>query len=194
MAETKTDKIEREYTIPLRREWHKVPRYKRANKAVKAIKEFLAQHLKIRDRDLRKIRLDKYINEEVWHKGIKNPPAKIKVKVVKEGEIVRAELFDMPEKLKFKKAREEKVEKKAEEIKTKHVHAHGEEQGERQEVIHKHDENKEGGEEKKIEEKEKKAAVVEAGNVMEKQFAQKEKHKTKQSKQPKHQFRKALQK
>jgi large subunit ribosomal protein L31e len=78
--ETKpTEKIEREYTIPLRHRWKIVPTYKRANKAVKAIKEFLVRHMKIRDRDLDKIKVDKYLNEAIWARGIKHPPSKIKV-------------------------------------------------------------------------------------------------------------------
>ena len=45
MAEKKNpaEKTEKEYIIPLRRKWVKVPRYKRANKAVKIIK---TMHLK----------------------------------------------------------------------------------------------------------------------------------------------------
>ena len=90
--EKNDNKIEREYIIPLRREWSKVPRYKKANRAIKAIKKFLARHMKIRDRDLDKIKIDKYLNEEIWFRGIRKPPHKIKVKAVKDGEIVRVEL------------------------------------------------------------------------------------------------------
>ena len=119
MAEIKTEtKLEREYIIPLREQWKRVPRYKKANKAIKAIKEFLVKHMKIRDRDLRKIKIDKYLNEEIWFRGIKKPPARIKVKAIKDlgsGEF-KVELVRMPEKLKFKKLREEKIEQKAAEI------------------------------------------------------------------------------
>src|SRR3989344_7463593 len=55
--------VERVYTIPLRRNFEKVPRYKKANKAIKTIKEFLVRHMKIYDRDLKNIRLDKTVNE-----------------------------------------------------------------------------------------------------------------------------------
>jgi len=106
MAETKSDKIEREYIIPLRHRWKIVPRYQRTNKAVKAVKEFLVRHMKIRDRDLDKIKIDKYLNETLWHRGIKNPPAKIKVLAIKEGDIVRVKAVDMPQNIKFKKLRE----------------------------------------------------------------------------------------
>ena len=65
MAEIKTEKLEREYIIPLRREINKVPRYRKTEKAIKAIKKFLARHMKIRDRDLNKIKIDRYLNEEM---------------------------------------------------------------------------------------------------------------------------------
>ena len=39
--------LERTYIIPLRREWLKVPEYKRTNKAVKAIRQFIVRHMKI---------------------------------------------------------------------------------------------------------------------------------------------------
>jgi len=108
MTESKIEKIEREYIIPLRDRIRSVPRYKRTPKAVKTVKEFLAKHMGIRDRDLKKIRLDKYLNEALWYRGIKNPIHKIKVKAVKEGDIVRAYAVDLPSNLNFKKIREEK--------------------------------------------------------------------------------------
>ncbi|MBD3304315.1 50S ribosomal protein L31 [Candidatus Woesearchaeota archaeon] len=82
-------KTERTYTIPLRKEWLKAPRYRRAKKAATAIKEFLIKHMKSED-----VRLGKHLNEELWKHGIKNPPGKIKVNVQKdEKEVVRAEIF-----------------------------------------------------------------------------------------------------
>jgi large subunit ribosomal protein L31e len=175
MAETKTDKIEREYTIPLRHRWSIVPRYKRTNKAVKAVKEFLVRHMKIRDRDLNKIKLDRYLNEALWHRGIKNPPARIKVLAVKEGEIVRVSAVELPKNIKFKKLREERTEsnaKKAAEKKKEEKKAEEAEKPATEEV------KKEIGE-KKEEEKEDKAAVVEAGKELQELEAKKAKHTTK---------------
>ncbi len=189
-TEIKTEKIEKEYVIPLRKKTRVVPRYKRANKAIKTIKEFLVRHMKIRDRDLKKVKLDKYLNEAVWFKGIKKPPIRIKVKAVKEGDIVRVELSDMPEKLKFKKLREEKRERKAKEIfeKKKSMMAKA------KESMQKPKEEKQTQEEK-VEEKEKKSAVVEAGKEIEKAAAKQTKHATKTAgkmTQQKHRVRKAL--
>src|SRR3990167_10671469 len=102
MAEKKieTKKTEREYVIPLREKCRPVARYKKTNKAVKTIKEFLVRHMKIYDRDLKKIKIDRHLNEFLWFRGIRKPPYKVKVKAIKEGEIVRVELFEIPDKLK----------------------------------------------------------------------------------------------
>ena len=165
MAETKTNEFEREYTIPLRKEWGKVPRYKRAKKAGKAVKEFLARHMKVYDRDLDKIKIDRYVNEELWFRGIKKPPVRIKVKVRKDSKgIVHVELADMPEKLKYKKAKEERREKKADEVKTKHAHVQGESH-----EGHGHDIPERETEEKK-------EATIEGMEKLEKETAKKMKH------------------
>jgi len=185
-------KIEREYIIPLRRRFQHVPRYKKTPKAVKTIKEFLVKHMKVYDRDLKKIKIDKYLNEALWFRGIKNPPHKIKVKAIKEGEIVRVELVDFSDKLKFKKLRHGKIEKKAEEgiQKKKSLIQKAKEGLKPAEKFE--DKDKDGVDDKK-EIKEKQEAVKEAGAKLEKQMAKKAKHSTggkaKQKTQP---VRKAL--
>ena len=57
--------LEREYIVPLRKGWLKVPKYKRANKSMKTLKEFIAKHMKVYDRDLRKIKVDQILNNEM---------------------------------------------------------------------------------------------------------------------------------
>ena len=80
--------LERVYNVPLRKEWLKVPKYKRAKKAVKALKEFIQKHMKSED-----VRIGKHANLEVWKHGIKNPPHHIKVKAVKDNkDVVRVEI------------------------------------------------------------------------------------------------------
>ncbi|MDP2673112.1 MAG: 50S ribosomal protein L31e [Nanoarchaeota archaeon] len=185
----KQNTAEKEYVIPLREKVRAVPRYKKTNKAVRTIKEFLARHMKVYDGDLNKIKIDKYLNEYLWVRGIRKPPYKVKVKVRKEGEIVRVELAELPEKLKFKKAREEKREQKgAETAKKKKEEKKAEEgspestRGEKsEEEIKKgesEDKNKDGVDDKK-EIEEKKLAVAEAGAKFEKAEAKKLKHTTK---------------
>lgn len=151
MAEEKSDiALEREYNIPLRIRCAKVPRYKRANKAIKTIKEFLARHMRVEDRDLRKVKIDKFLNHEIWFRGIRHPPAKIKVKAkkLKNGDVY-AELAEIPEKIKYDVERE----KKKLEAETK-----AEKGGEK-----KAEEKEEENPEEKKEAEEKKESVVEAG-------------------------------
>ena len=82
------EKITRTYTVPLRRGFNETPRYKRTNKAVRVLREFLVKHMKSEN-----IRLGDKLNELIWTKGIKNPPPRVKITVTKDKEgIVRAEL------------------------------------------------------------------------------------------------------
>ncbi len=84
--------LERVYNVPLRREFLKVPRWRRTEKAVKALKEFIAKHMKSED-----VRLGRYANKLLWQKGIKNPPHHIKVNAIKDNEgVVRVELSELP--------------------------------------------------------------------------------------------------
>ena len=126
--------LEREYIVPLRRGWLKVPKYKRANKAVKTLKEFIVRHMKIYDRDLRKVKIDEILNNEIRFRGMNKPLRKIKVIAKKyDNGIVKVELINVPNHVKFARLREEKKlaklekktkseekkEEKAEEIKPK---------------------------------------------------------------------------
>jgi large subunit ribosomal protein L31e len=110
--EHKHDKLEREYVIPLRKEWLKVPMYRRSRRAVDAIRKFLAKHMKVENRDVNKVKLDVYFNNEIWFRGRTNPPAKVKVKAIKENGIVRVEFAEVPEYVKFLKGKHEKVQKR----------------------------------------------------------------------------------
>lgn len=82
-------KIERTYNIPLRTSFRNVPEYKRAKKAVNAVKRFIEQHMKSD-----KIKLGNNLNKKLWQNGIKNPPHHVKVTALKEDDgLVRVELF-----------------------------------------------------------------------------------------------------
>src|SRR3989304_10170013 len=102
---------EREYVIPLRKAFLKVPGYRRAGKAARAIKIFIAKHMKVPERDIGKVKVDMYLNNEVWYRGKTNPPSKIKVKAIREGDIVKVEFVESPEHIKFLKAKHEKFHK-----------------------------------------------------------------------------------
>jgi large subunit ribosomal protein L31e len=73
------DMEERIIIVPLRKVLD-APRTKRVPRAVKIIRSHIAQHMKIEEKD---VWLDTPINEELWKRGIENPPNKIKVKATK---------------------------------------------------------------------------------------------------------------
>lgn len=109
--------LERTYNIPLRRDFLKAPRYKRAKKAVGAVRGFLERHMKGSP-----VRLGSHLNRKIWEKGAKNPPHHVKVTAVKyEDESVKAELIGFPleEKKEEPKKRKAKKEEKPSEAKVK---------------------------------------------------------------------------
>lgn len=89
MAKTTEKNLERTYNVPLRKEYMKAPRWNRTKKAVTALRQFLAKHMKSEN-----VLLSKDLNEAMWKHGIKNPPHHIKVKAVKDDKgVVKADLF-----------------------------------------------------------------------------------------------------
>ncbi|MCR4284566.1 MAG: 50S ribosomal protein L31e [archaeon] len=156
--------LEREYIIPLKRGVLNVPHYRRAKKAISVIRKFLVKHMRVEGRDEKKIKIDTYLNQEIWFRGIKKPANKIKVKAIKRDGIVYVELVDIPDRIKFEKAREEerklaampkKKEKKGEEPKS---------------------EEETKTEEEKTDEKEKEKSSVEAGFKRQEAAAKTQKH------------------
>lgn len=161
--------LEREYVIPLRKEIRKVADYRRAKKAIYGIRKFLAKHMRVEDRDFRKIKIDKYLNNEVWFRGIANPLHKVKVKAKKIDGVVYAELADVPEKVKFDKLRDEKRKSQEEKMKVK-TPKHDKEHD------HIEESEKKKTQDQKTDVIEKEKATVEAGHKMEKTEAKKKKH------------------
>jgi large subunit ribosomal protein L31e len=168
--EAKVEKIEleREYVIPLRKGVLKAPRYRRAKKAIRIIREFLARHMRVENRDLSKIKVNIHLNNEIWFRGIKKPANKIKVKAIKKGGIVYAELAEVPEKTQYKISREIK---RAANVKNVKMPKHEE----KKQV---EDKDKDGISDK-VEEQEEEKAVVEAGLKKQKAEAKSEKHTAK---------------
>ncbi len=96
--------LERVYNVPLRKEWLKKPKYLRAKKAARALREFLVKHMKSEE-----VKLGKHLNEELWKHGMKNPPHHVKLTAIKDDKgVVRAELFGF----KYEEFKKEKKEEK----------------------------------------------------------------------------------
>jgi large subunit ribosomal protein L31e len=79
------------YIIPLRDVQH-TPRWERGKRAMKAIRDYLAHHMKAESGE---IKLDQSINEAVWERGSHKPPTRIRVRAMKfEDGQVQAELAE----------------------------------------------------------------------------------------------------
>lgn len=164
MTGSKPIQNEREYIIPLRKVFLKVPRYKRTSKAIKEIKLFIAKHMKVPDRDTSKVKLDVYFNNQFWFRGRRHPPAKIKVKARKEGDNVIVDFVEIPQHIQFLRKKQERFHKKTEKKKEEPT---------------KETFKEEKKEEDKKEEKEKEQAVAEQHTKEAKQDAKVQKHLTK---------------
>jgi len=104
--------LERVYNVPLRKAWLKVPRYRRAKKAVYALRKFIARHMKT---DEEKVKVSKWVNEEIWKHGIKNVPHHIKVKTTKDSDgFVKIEVLELPKKAILEEKRKTEAFKKKE--------------------------------------------------------------------------------
>jgi len=100
---------EKIFTIPLR-EAFELERQKRARNASKIVRAFLTRHMKSEN-----IKIGKSINEAIWKRGINKPPRKLRIHVLKEEDIIYAELLGVeiktPSKEEVKKKEEKKIEK-----------------------------------------------------------------------------------
>ncbi len=93
--------ISRKYVIPLHRETKNVPRYKRAKRAVSTLKNFLIRHMKSDN-----IKLGPQLNLLIWSQGMRNPPHKVSVDVIKKDDVVMAELEGFKYPVKVAKAKD----------------------------------------------------------------------------------------
>ena len=91
---------ERIYNIPLRSVWLKQTRIQRTNRAVSHIRAFLLRHM-----HAEKVKVSQPLNEFLWRRGVKKPPAYVKVKVKLEDGVATARL---PEEKEIEKVKEKK--------------------------------------------------------------------------------------
>ncbi|OGS43671.1 MAG: 50S ribosomal protein L31e [Euryarchaeota archaeon RBG_13_57_23] len=81
------EELERVFTIPLT-VTKRVPKTKRAPRAIKEIKEFVRKHMGQKGRsaeeeEQKDVWVDYRLNELLWSRGIENPPSKVRVKVIR---------------------------------------------------------------------------------------------------------------
>lgn len=70
---------ERIYVVPIRKVKKIVPRWKRAPRAARFVREFIAKHTKADE-----VIIGTDVNEKIWERGIEKPPSKLRVRVTIE--------------------------------------------------------------------------------------------------------------
>ncbi|MBS3141583.1 60S ribosomal protein L31 [Candidatus Woesearchaeota archaeon] len=104
---------ERIYVIPLRKSFRHVPSYAKTKRAVREVGYFISKHMKSDN-----VKIATELSNLIHKHGRKNPPAKIKVKAVKDVkkdkhkkdvEFVMVHSFDYKEPVKVVKKAETKV-------------------------------------------------------------------------------------
>ncbi len=68
-------------TVPIRKIKKRVPRWKRAPRAARFIREWIARQAKAEE-----VFIGTDVNEKIWERGIEKPPSKLRVKVLVEEE------------------------------------------------------------------------------------------------------------
>jgi len=81
--------IERIYNVNLRRGWLKAPKWKRAKRAVKELKDFIKRHMKVE-----LVKIANEVNNFIWKRGMRKPPHHIKVRVVKKDNVAEVYLAE----------------------------------------------------------------------------------------------------
>ncbi len=72
--------VERIYTVPLAKAWLS-PRQRRAARAVNILRSFALKHMKGKV-----VKIGSDVNELMWKRGIRSPPRRIQVKMVKDSD------------------------------------------------------------------------------------------------------------
>lgn len=79
------------FTVPIRKVKKRVPRWKRAPRAAKFVKEWVARHAKAE-----KVIIAPEVNEKIWEHGAEKPPNKLRIKVkVEEKDGVRVAFVNL---------------------------------------------------------------------------------------------------
>ncbi|MHA2503001.1 MAG: 50S ribosomal protein L31e [Candidatus Kariarchaeaceae archaeon] len=76
---------ERTYTIPFYPKLNSIPRTKRAQRAVKMVRDFVMKHMKVED-----VWISQDVNEEIFKRGMQKPPRKITIRAEKADDDVVA--------------------------------------------------------------------------------------------------------
>ncbi len=81
---------ERIFSLRLRKAIESGPNYKRASRAIKYIKKYISKHMHV---DVSQVKINNNINDQIWSRGGKNPPIRIRVACTKKDNKVEVRLL-----------------------------------------------------------------------------------------------------
>ena len=84
------ENMTRVYTIRLGKAWG-TPRYKRTDRVLNMIREFAKKHMKAE-----KVKIEQDLNRLLWNRGKTNPPRSVRVRMIREDEVVTVSSFGEP--------------------------------------------------------------------------------------------------
>ena len=84
------ENLTRVYRISLGKAWD-TPQHKRTDRVLNMIKEFAKKHMKTE-----KVKIEQDLNRLVWNRGKTNPPRSVRVRMIKEDDIVTVSSFSEP--------------------------------------------------------------------------------------------------
>ncbi len=67
------------FVVPINKIKKRVPRWKRAPRAARFVREWIARHAKADE-----VIIGTDVNEKLWERGIEKPPSRLRVKVIVE--------------------------------------------------------------------------------------------------------------
>ncbi|MCI4319234.1 MAG: 50S ribosomal protein L31e [Thermoplasmata archaeon] len=89
---SRTEELEREYTIPLRPSQHQPSRRRRAGHALETVRRFVMRHMKGARAD---VWIDPRLNEYIWERGIQHLPRQVRVKAIRfEDGLIEVDLLE----------------------------------------------------------------------------------------------------
>ncbi|MDP9197037.1 MAG: 60S ribosomal protein L31 [Thermoproteota archaeon] len=81
------ENLTRVYTIRLGKAWG-TPQYKRTDRVLNMIREFAKKHMKTD-----KVKIEQDLNRYVWRRGKTNPPRTVRVRMIREDDVVIVSAF-----------------------------------------------------------------------------------------------------
>jgi large subunit ribosomal protein L31e len=98
------ENLTRVYRIRLGKAWN-TPQHRRTDRVLNMIKEFAMKHMKTE-----KVKIEQDLNRLVWIRGKTNPPRSVRVRMIKEEDVVTVSSYSEPKNIEGREEEQTAVE------------------------------------------------------------------------------------